>query len=281
MDWLGQIPDSASIGHFFNHIIEQMTTATFWVAVGRIIWIDMLLSGDNALVIALACRGLPARHRTLGVVLGAGAAVVLRVVFTSIVASLMGLAYLKLVGGLALIVIAAKLVVPGSDNTESVSSASGLWQAVQIIVVADFIMSLDNVIAVAAAANGSMLLLVIGLVVSIPIIVAGAALIMMLLSRLPILVWAGAALLGWIAGTVIASDPALAPTLHGFFAGSFAGALEQMAAGFGLSVKAGGVGDVVMGLGGIVVVLVVGYVWRRRVLHEAALEASRQSAGDH
>jgi len=281
VDWLGQIPDSASIGHFFNHFLEQVTTATFWVAVGRIIWIDMLLSGDNALVIALACRGLPERHRTLGVVLGAGAAVVLRVIFTSIVASLMGLAWLKLAGGLALIVIAARLLVPGSDSTESVSSASGLWQAVQIIVVADFIMSLDNVIAVAAAANGSILLLVIGLVVSIPIIVAGAALIMMLLSRLPILVWAGAALLGWIAGTVIASDPALAPTLHGFFAGSFAGALEQMAAGFGLSVKAGGVGDVVMGLGGIVVVLVVGYVWRRRVLHEAALEASRQSAGDH
>jgi len=283
VDWLGQITDPGAIGHFLNHCLEQMTTATFWAAVGRIIWIDMLLSGDNALVIALACRGLPPRYRTLGMVLGAGAAVLLRVIFTGIVASLMALAWLKLAGGLALLVIAAKLVVPGSDDTP-VSSASGLWQAVQIIVVADFIMSLDNVIAVAAAANGSILLLAIGLLVSIPIIVAGAALIMMLLSRLPILVWAGAALLGWIAGTVIASDPALAPALHGFFSGPFAAALEKMAAGPGLSwpglsLKAGGIGDLVMGLAGIAVVLVAGYIWRRRVLHQAALEASRRSAG--
>src|SRR5947209_2429614 len=209
-----------------------MQQPAFWVAVGKIIWINVLLSGDNALVIALACRALEPRQRLWGMTLGAGAAVILRIIFTGIVATLMALPYLKLVGGLALLVIAAKLLVP-EDEDEDVQSASHLWAAVQIGVVADIVMSLDNVIAVAAAANGSVPLLVLGLAISVPLIVAGAALIMALLSRLPILVWAGAALLGWIAGDVIATDPAVRPKLDALFSGPLGAKLDSMLASFG------------------------------------------------
>src|SRR5215813_187966 len=205
-----------------------MSTGTFWVAVGKIIWINILLSGDNALVIAMACRGLAPRQRFWGMFLGAGVAVLLRIIFTFIVVTLMSLPYLKLVGGLALLVIAAKLLVPEGEDEEGVESAAHLWAAIQIVVVADIVMSLDNVIAVAAAANGSVPLLVLGLAISIPLIVAGAALIMALLTRLPILVWAGAALLGWIAGEVIATDPAVHPKLNMLFAGSLGIELDYL-----------------------------------------------------
>src|SRR3981189_2631750 len=191
-----------------------MQQPAFWVAVGKIMWINVLLAGARGLVIALACRGLAPRQRLWGMILGAGVAVILRIIFTGIVATLMELPYLKLVGGLALIVIAAKLLVPEQEDEDSVQAASHLWAAIQLVVIADIVMSLDNVIAVAAAANGSVPLLILGLAISIPLIVAGAALIMALLNRLPILVWAGAALLGWIAGEVIATDPAVHPLLQ-------------------------------------------------------------------
>src|ERR1700724_3029095 len=145
--------DPANIGAFFTQFQTDMQKPTFWLAVGKIIWINVLLSGDNALVIALACRGLHPRQRVWGMVIGAGIAVILLIVFTGIVATLMVLPYLKLVGGLALLAIAAKLLVPeggGDDVTEGTS----LWHAVRIVVIADIVMSLDNVIAVAAAANG-------------------------------------------------------------------------------------------------------------------------------
>ena len=200
MNWLWQILDPATISAFFSQFQTEMQQPTFWVALGKIMWINILLSGDNALVIAMACRGLPPRQRFWGMVLGAGVAVFLRIIFTGIVVTLMALPYLKLVGGLALLVIAAKLLVPEQEDESGVDAASHLWAAVQIVAIADIVMSLDNVIAVAAAANGSIPLLVIGLVISVPLIVAGAALIMALLTRLPALVWAGAGLLGWIAG---------------------------------------------------------------------------------
>src|SRR3954466_11442534 len=209
-----------------------MAEPTFWVAVGKIIWINILLSGDNALVIALACRGLKPRHRLWGMILGAGAAVLRGIIFTGIVATLMELPYLKLVGGLALIVIAAKLLVPEEED-ENVKSASHLWAAAQIVVVADIVMGLDSVIAVAAAANGSVPLLILGLAISVPLIVAGAALIMALLNRLPILVWAGAALLGWIAGDVIATDPAVHPRLDAMLSGPLGVKLDAMLASVG------------------------------------------------
>src|SRR6201987_5615173 len=183
-----------------------MHTTAFWIAVGKIIWINILLSGDNALVIAMACRGLHGRHRMWGMIIGSGVAVVLRIAFTGIVATLMSLPYLKLVGGIALLIIAAKLLVP-EDEGDEVAAGTTLWHAVRIVVIADIIMSLDNVIAVAAAANGQLSLLILGLAISIPMIIAGAALIMMVLDRFPILVWLGALMLGWVPGDVIVSDP--------------------------------------------------------------------------
>jgi hypothetical protein len=179
----------------------------------------------------------------------------------------MALPYLKLIGGLALLVIAAKLLVP-EDEDEDVKSASHLWAAVQIVVVADIVMSLDNVIAVAAAANGSVPLLVLGLAISVPLIVAGAALIMALLNRLPVLVWAGAALLGWIAGDVIATDPAVQPALQRWFGGPLGAGLDRMlaAAGLGPHFTSGHGGETVCALIGVVVVLVAGLIWRRRKL---------------
>jgi len=168
----------------------------FWVALVKIMWINVLLSGDNALVIAMACQGLPPKQRLWGMILGAGVAVLLRIVFTGVVASLMLLPYLKIVGGLALFYIAAKLLVPDDPDEGEAEAVDHLWRAVRIIAVADIIMSLDNVIAIAAAAGGNMALVVLGLAISIPLIVAGAALIMALLDRFPILVWAGAAPVG-------------------------------------------------------------------------------------
>src|SRR3954453_13696592 len=261
-----QIFDPATITTFIAQFQTEMQQPAFWVAVGKIIWINVLLSGDNALVIALACRGLEPRQRLWGMILGAAAAVILRIIFTGIVATLMALPWLKLVGGLALIVIAAKLLVP-EDEDDGVPSASHLWAAVQIVVVADIVMSLDNVIAVAAAANGSVPLLVLGLAISIPLIVAGAALIMALLTRLPILVWAGAALLGWIAGEVIATDPAVAPVLHRIFDGPLGTGLDAMSAAVGIAPRFAGGGhgaEVVCGVLGFIVVLVAGSIWRKR-----------------
>jgi len=181
----------------------------FWTAVLQIIWINILLSGDNAVVIALACRSLPERQRFWGMILGAGAATVLRILFTGVAAQLMQLPYLKLFGGLALIWIAVKLVVPEEANEDTVQAEDNLWRAMRIIVVADIIMSLDNVLAIAAAAKGNNYLIVFGLLVSIPLVVAGSSIVMKLLERFSWMVWAGAALLGWIAGEMIVEDAGL------------------------------------------------------------------------
>jgi YjbE family integral membrane protein len=271
VNWLLQIFDPATVGTFVSQFQSEMTQPAFWVAVGKIIWINVLLSGDNALVIALACRGLEPRHRLWGMVLGAGAAVILRIIFTGIVVTLMELPYLKLVGGLALLVIAAKLLVPEQEEEDGVESASHLWAAVQIVVVADIVMSLDNVIAVAAAANGSVPLLILGLAISVPLIVAGAALIMALLTRMPILVWAGAALLGWIAGDVIATDPGVYPKLQALFAGPVGVKTDALLASLGMGphFANGGNGPQIMcAVLGLIVVLIAGSIWRRRKLQQ-------------
>ena len=268
MDWLLQVFSPSTIANFFTQFQTEMQQPAFWVALGKIMWINILLSGDNALVIAMACRGLPPRQRFWGMVLGAGVAVILRIIFTGIVVTLMELPYLKLVGGLALLVIAAKLLVPEQEDEEGVESAAHLWAAVQIVAIADIVMSLDNVIAVAAAANGSIPLLVLGLAISVPLIVAGAALIMALLTRLPILVWLGAALLGWIAGDVMATDPAIAPKLNTLFAGSFGTKLDGMLAS--LNLAHGHSAEFVVAVLGIIVVLVAGGIWRKRALEKAA-----------
>ena len=189
--------------------IDQLGYTAFWFAVLRIIFINTVLSGDNAVVIAMACRGLPPHQRRWGLIIGVGIAVMLLIIFTGVVARLMLLAYVKLIGGAALLLIAARLIVPEAADRNEVEAVAHLWRAIRIVVVADVIMSLDNIVAVAAAAKGDVLLLAIGLAVSIPLVVVGAALITALVERFAILVWAGAALLGWVAGEAIVTDPAL------------------------------------------------------------------------
>jgi YjbE family integral membrane protein len=182
----------------------------FWASVVEIIWINVLLSGDNALVIALACRALPRRQRLAGMALGTAAAVILRLAFASIVAKLMVIPYLKIAGGAALLWIATRLLVQENNGGGSVTSPSrNLLDAVKAIAIADIVMSLDNVIAVVAAADGNFALVVFGLGMSIPVIVAGATIIMAVLNYVPAIAWAGAAMLGWIAGDVIATDAAV------------------------------------------------------------------------
>ena len=249
MHSLAQMLDPAAWFAMVSSGWNELGSTQFWVALGKIMWINILLSGDNAVVIAMACRGLPARQRVWGMILGAGVAVVLRIVFTGVVASLMLLPYLKIAGGLALFYIAAKLLVPDDPEEDGGEAVEHLWRAVRIVAIADIIMSLDNVIAIAAAAGGNMALVVIGLAISIPLIVAGAALIMSLLDRFPILVWAGAALLGWIVGEVIATDPVVTAYLNHAYGGAVAHTVEYASAA-----------------AGAVLVLIVGGLWRRNKL---------------
>lgn len=186
------------------------------VSVLRIIGINVVLSGDNAVVIALACRALPRGQRLLGVVLGAGAAVVLRIIFTLVVQQMFDLPWLKLIGGGILFWIAVKLLLGDDGDEENVKSGANIWEAIKIVAIADIVMSLDNVLAIAAAAGGNMDLIIIGLAISIPLVVFGSTLLMWLLNHLPILVWAGSALLGWIAGELIATEPVVVPYISEF-----------------------------------------------------------------
>lgn len=189
--------------------LNDFTQPHFWVAVFEIIWINVLLSGDNAIVIALACRSLPPKQRLGGMVIGTAVALAMRLVFATVVTSLMLFPYIKILGGLALLWIAIKLLLPETSETHATHASETLWRAIKIIALADIVMSLDNVIAVSAAANGNTALLVFGLGISVPAIVAGATVIMAMLNYFPFLLWAGAGLLGWVAGDVIASDPVL------------------------------------------------------------------------
>jgi YjbE family integral membrane protein len=218
----------------------------FWIAMVQIVWINLVLSGDNAVVIAMACRGLPRRQRLWGLMLGSGVAVLLRIFFTGVIATLMLLPYIKIAGGLVLLYIAARLLVPEAPDHDQTEAVGYLWRAVRVVAVADVVMSLDNVIAIAAAANGNAALLVLGLAISIPLVVVGAALIMGLLARVPLLVWAGAALLGWVAGQVIATDPVSSSYLTAAYGESGA----KWAA-------------VTAGIAGAVLVVVAGGLWRR------------------
>ena len=233
-------------------LASEMMRPAFWLAALQIMGINILLSGDNAVVIALAVRALPPRERFWGMVLGAGAAAVLLIVFTGIVATLMKLPYLKLAGGLALFWVAIKLVSPQAHDSEDTPEAvEDLWRAVRVVVVANIVMSLDNVIAVAAAAKGNYVLLGLGLAVSIPVVIAGSALFLAIIERFPIVVWGGGALLGWIAGGLLPEDPIIAE----HFSEATAETLE-----------------VVCGIAGAIIVVLVGLylVKSRRVQEEAA-----------
>jgi YjbE family integral membrane protein len=194
--------------------MAEFLTAAFWVAVGQIILIDILLGGDNAVVIALACRGLPQKQRKLGIIYGTAGAIILRVVLIAFALALLAIPYLKVVGGVLLVWIGVKLMTPQEDDDHAnIQSSDKLWAAVKTVIVADLVMSVDNVLAIAGAAESAgqhqLFLVIFGLVVSIPIIVAGSQIVLKLMDRFPVIITLGAMLLGWIAGQMIYTDPGL------------------------------------------------------------------------
>ena len=226
--------------------LSDHLSAGYLIPLLQIIWIDILLSGDNAVVIAMACRSLPPHRQKLGIGLGAATAVVLRIIFATIITYLLAIPYLRIVGGVLLLWIAVKLVRAGDEDENHIPAQASLFGAVRTIAVADAVMSLDNVVAIAAAAKGNISLFVIGLLISIPFVVGGASLVSTLIQRFPALVWFGGALLGWISGEMIASDPAVVSLMHSVgaaygphealhYAAALLGALVVVAAGCILS----------------------------------------------
>ena len=194
--------------------MEEFMTASFWLAVGQIIMIDILLGGDNAVVIALACRNLPAKQRAQGIIYGTMGAIVLRVILIAFALALLAIPYLKIVGAVLLLWIGVKLLQPEAEGDHQISSSDKLWGAVKTVIIADLVMSVDNVLAIAGAAQGAgqqhqLPLVIFGLLVSIPIIVWGSQIVLKLMERFPLIITLGAMLLGWIAGQMAYSDPAL------------------------------------------------------------------------
>jgi len=190
--------------------MDLLQAPEFWIGLVKIIWINIILSGDNAVVIAMAARSLPARQQRMAVFWGSSAAVVLRIMLTVVAAKLMALPYLQIVGGLLLFWIGTQLLAEEDDGAEAKTKSHGpLMAAVRTILLADLVMSLDNVIAVAAAAQGSTPLLILGLAISIPLVIFGSTLMIKLMERFPIIVVLGAGLIGWVAGETIISDAAL------------------------------------------------------------------------
>jgi YjbE family integral membrane protein len=196
-------------------MLEMFSSSQFWIDVFKIIVIDLLLSGDNAVVIALACRNLPEAQRKQGIMYGVGGAIVLRIVLTFFAVSLLSLPYLKLVGALLLIWIGIKLLLPEDEHDEgNIVANTQLWGAVKTIIIADFVMSLDNVLGVAAAAHGNVLLLVFGLLVSIPLIAWSSQLVLKLIDRFPYIIYGGGALLGYVAGEMLVGEALFKPLLE-------------------------------------------------------------------
>jgi YjbE family integral membrane protein len=235
--------------------MEMLTTGEFWIAVGQIIMIDILLGGDNAVVIALACRKLPPLQRTRGILWGTAGAIVLRIVLIFFALQLLAIPFLKIVGAVLLIWIGVKLLLPeAAEGHGNIEGSERLWGAVKTVIVADFVMSVDNVIAIAGAADASgtghgMALVIFGVLVSIPIIVWGSQMVIKLMDRYPAIITLGGMLLGWIAGTMAVTDPALVnpdvvPQLPKLVAGDLlrygagvAGALLVLALGKALAAR--------------------------------------------
>ncbi len=188
-------------------MLEMLSDQQFWIGLGQIVFVNIVLSGDNAVVIALAARSLPPHQQKKAVFWGSGAAVVLRIVLTIVAVEILKLAYLKLAGAALLLWIAVQLLLPEGEDSDHVAGSSSLASAIKTILIADLVMSLDNVIAVAAAAKGSPTLLIIGLALSIPLVIFGSTLLLKLMDRFPAIVTLGAGLLGWVAGEMAATDP--------------------------------------------------------------------------
>lgn len=223
--------------------MDFLASADFWIGLVKIVWINIILSGDNAVVIALAARSLPPQQQRMAIFWGSGAAVVLRIVLTVVAAKLMALPYLQIVGGLLLLWIGVQLLGEEDEGEEGESKEQGsLMTAVRTILIADLVMSLDNVIAVAAAAGGSMVLLILGLGISIPLVIFGSTMMIKLMERFPIIVTLGAGLIGWVGGETIVSDTSLASLREGshwiHYAAAAAGAVLVIAIGKALQARA-------------------------------------------
>jgi YjbE family integral membrane protein len=215
--------------------MEILSSPDFWIGLVKIVWINIILSGDNAVVIALAARSLPAHQQKQAIFWGSGAAVVLRIALTVVAAKLLELSYLQIIGGCLLLWIGPQLLTDEENEEENAQSHSNLMAAVRTILIADLVMSLDNVIAVAAAAQGSMVLLVLGLAISIPLVIFGSTLMIKLMERFPVIVVLGAGLIGWVGGETIMNDTALRGVLHAHpalhYAAAIAGAASVVIAG--------------------------------------------------
>jgi YjbE family integral membrane protein len=187
----------------------ELTQAEFWIALLQIIWVNILLSGDNAVVIALAARSLPPHQQKKAITIGSAAAIIMRILLTLVAAKLLLLPWLKLIGAILLVYIGVTLLLPEDEDDGAGKNHGNLLAAIRTIMIADLVMSLDNVVAVAAAAMGNTTLLVVGLAISIPLVIFGSTLLLKVIERFPIIVWLGAALLGFIAGELLVGDPAL------------------------------------------------------------------------
>ncbi len=189
-------------------MLEELLSQAFWIGLAKIIGVNVILSGDNAVVIALAARSLPRQQQKKAVFWGAGAAVILRIILTIFAAALLSLPWLKLIGSLLLFWIGVKLLIP-EEGEDDIQASDQLFTAIKTILIADLVMSLDNVIAVAAAAGGSYVLLILGLAISIPLVIFGATLLIKLMERFPVIITLGAGLIGWVAGEMLVADSAL------------------------------------------------------------------------
>ena len=222
--------------------MEMLNSADFWIGLVKIIWINIILSGDNAVVIALAARSLPPEQQKKAIMFGSGAAVVLRIVLTVVAAKLLELSFLQVVGGCLLLWIGYQLLTGDEDGEGESKGHGSMMTAIRTILIADLVMSLDNVIAVAAAAQGNTSLLILGLAISIPLVIFGSTLMIKLMERFPIIILCGAGLIGWVGGETIASDIALKnvllanPWLH--YAAAAAGATVVIAGGKLLQARA-------------------------------------------
>jgi YjbE family integral membrane protein len=253
-------------------MLDELTTQVFWIGLLKIIGVNLILSGDNAVVIALAARSLPQRQQKAAVLWGSGAAVAMRIVLTIFAVALLTLPWLKLVGSLLLFWIGIKLLLP-EEGDENIDASDNLISAIKTILIADLVMSIDNVIAVAAAAQGSMTLLVLGLAISIPLVIFGSTLLLHLMERWPVIITIGGGLLGFVAGEMLVTDPALKGWLSGIGV-EFDGEKPKVG---GLSL------EIICGLAGAVIVIAAGtLIGKRRAMraavHEAAVEVDRSKS---
>src|SRR3954467_12327185 len=233
--------------------MEELASQAFWLGLLKIIGVNVILSGDNAVVIALAARSLPAKQQKQAIFWGAGAAIVLRILLTLFAVALLQLPWLKLIGSLLLFWIGIKLLIP-EDEDPDIKAHDHLMSAIKTILIADLVMSLDNVIAVAAAAGGSVVLLILGLAISIPLVIFGATLLVNLMDRFPIIITAGAGLIGWVAGEMLVADSAL----EGWFTGLGVQYVEGQPKVGGFSL------EILAGIAGIVIVVVAGTLLGKR-----------------